>query len=109
MGDTTESRLLDSAVVAPSAEKQIEFLINIQRLLKEGAFVATYKYALLTALADLCVEKGDVCAAGLEEMSMDRRKVRRLLLEADYALHPTDLRERNRKRQNSPTKYWITG
>lgn len=59
MGDTTESRLLDSAVVPPSADKQIEFLINIQRLLKEGAFVATYKYALLTALADLCVEKGD--------------------------------------------------
>ena len=28
-------------------------------MLKEGAFVATYKYALLTALADLCVEKGD--------------------------------------------------
>jgi hypothetical protein len=59
MGDTTESRLLDTAVVPPSADEQIEFLINIQRLLKEGAFVATYKYALLTALADLCVEKGD--------------------------------------------------
>lgn len=59
MGDTTESRLLDTAVVPPSADEQIEFLVNIQRLLKEGAFVATYKYALLTALADLCVEKGD--------------------------------------------------
>jgi hypothetical protein len=59
MGDTRESHLLDAALVPPSADAQIEFLVNIQRLLKEGAFVATYKYALLAALADLCVEKGD--------------------------------------------------
>jgi hypothetical protein len=59
MGHTTESGLLDTAIVPPSADAQIEFLVNIQRLLKEGAFVATYKYALLTAIADLCVEKGD--------------------------------------------------
>jgi 5-methylcytosine-specific restriction endonuclease McrA len=43
----------------PSSEEQIKFLSNIQRLLDEGSFVATYKYALLLALADLSVEQGD--------------------------------------------------
>jgi len=42
----------------PSPESQIQFLTNLQRLLSEGSFVATYKYALLTALADIAVEHG---------------------------------------------------
>ena len=33
--------------------------MNIQRLLDEGLFVASYKFALLLALADLSVESGD--------------------------------------------------
>ena len=41
-----------------SPERQIEFLSDVQRLLSEGSFVSTYKYALLLALADLCVELG---------------------------------------------------
>src|SRR5262245_16566860 len=41
-----------------SPEQQIEFLTNLQRLLAEGLFVSTYKYALLLSLADLCVELG---------------------------------------------------
>jgi hypothetical protein len=45
-------------VSQPSPQQQIEFLYNLQRLLNEGSFVATYKFALLSALADLCVEKG---------------------------------------------------
>lgn len=44
---------------APSPEAQVEFLGNLQRLLDEGQFVATYKYALLTALSDLSVELGN--------------------------------------------------
>lgn len=44
---------------SPSPEQQIQFLIKIQRLLGEGRFVASYKFALLQALADLSVEKGD--------------------------------------------------
>lgn len=44
---------------APTAADQIRFLTNIQRLLSEGLFTATYKYALLSALADLSVERGD--------------------------------------------------
>ncbi len=43
----------------PSPEEQIEFLVKIQRLFSEDSFVATYKFALLQALADLSVEKGD--------------------------------------------------
>jgi hypothetical protein len=43
----------------PSAEEQIGFLLQLQRLLTEGQFTATYKYALLMSLADTAVEEGD--------------------------------------------------
>ena len=36
---------------------ELEFLRKLQRLLKEGDFSATYKFALLNALADLSVER----------------------------------------------------
>lgn len=45
--------------MVPSAQEQVQFLLNIQRLLEEGSFVATYKHALLLSIADICVEKGD--------------------------------------------------
>jgi hypothetical protein len=38
---------------------QLEFLGKLQRILNEGQFVASYKYALITAIAELCVEKQD--------------------------------------------------
>jgi hypothetical protein len=50
----------------PTADEQIRFLVNLQRLLDEGQFVASYKYALLLALADLSVEDGDDSGAPLE-------------------------------------------
>jgi hypothetical protein len=40
-----------------SAASDLEFLRKFQRLLSEGEFVATYKFALLQALADLSVEQ----------------------------------------------------
>ncbi len=43
----------------PTADEQIRFLVNIQRLLDEGSFVASYKFALLVSLADLSVECGN--------------------------------------------------
>jgi 5-methylcytosine-specific restriction endonuclease McrA len=43
----------------PTPADQIRFLTNIQRLLAEGLFTATYKYALIAAIADLSVESGD--------------------------------------------------
>jgi hypothetical protein len=39
-------------------QQEVDFLVQLQRLLTEGQFVATYKFALLMALADLSVEKG---------------------------------------------------
>lgn len=38
------------------SNQQIDFIAYIQRLLVEGKFTATYKYALLHALADICIE-----------------------------------------------------
>ena len=47
-------------------QQQLEFLSKIQRLLGEGQFTATYKYALLLAIADICVEDGEDSAAPFE-------------------------------------------
>ena len=54
------------AVTAISEGDQIRFLLDIQRLLAEGQFTATYKFALLMALADLSIECGDDSGAALE-------------------------------------------
>lgn len=43
----------------PPPEEQIRFIANIERILSEGSFVATYKYALLVALVELAIERGD--------------------------------------------------
>ena len=42
----------------PAAEAQLLFLTKLQRLFNESDFTATYKYALLMALAELSVEHG---------------------------------------------------
>jgi len=44
---------------APSPADQLLFLTRVQRLLDSGRFSATYKFALLLALAELAVERGD--------------------------------------------------
>jgi hypothetical protein len=44
----------------------VQFLRNIQRLLAEGLFVASYKFALVHALADLAVLKGEDTGASLD-------------------------------------------
>src|SRR6478672_3803082 len=55
----------------PTPEEQVQFLRNIQRLLAEGLFVASYKFALVHALADLAVLKGDDSGAPLEIETKD--------------------------------------
>ena len=50
----------------PSPQEQIEFLQKVQRLLSEGLFVASYKFALLRSLTDLAVLKGDDSGSELE-------------------------------------------
>lgn len=42
--------------MTPSAEEQLRFLQHLQRLFEDGDFVATYKFALLMALAEIAVE-----------------------------------------------------
>lgn len=42
----------------PSSDEHLAFLVKLQRLLSEGDFTATYKFALLMALADISVEHG---------------------------------------------------
>jgi hypothetical protein len=55
----------------PSPEQQVMFLQNIQRLLNEGTFVASYKFALLHALTDLAVVRGDDSGAPLDLETRD--------------------------------------
>jgi 5-methylcytosine-specific restriction endonuclease McrA len=55
----------------PTPEEQVRFLRNIQRLLAEGSFVASYKFALVQALADLAVLKGDDSGTPLEIETRD--------------------------------------
>ena len=43
--------------MSATPEAQLEFLNNLQRILNEGAFVATYKYALIRVLADFSIER----------------------------------------------------
>jgi 5-methylcytosine-specific restriction endonuclease McrA len=50
---------VDLIISNDSDKQKVEFLLSIQRLLNEGSFVATYKYALLIALADLSIECSD--------------------------------------------------
>jgi 5-methylcytosine-specific restriction endonuclease McrA len=46
-------------ISAPTAEQQITFLHDLQRIFEEGDFSATYKFALLMALAGIAVEDGN--------------------------------------------------
>jgi hypothetical protein len=52
--------------IPPTPEEQVLFLRNIQRLLVEGQFTASYKFSLLHAISDLCVLKGDDSGAPLD-------------------------------------------
>lgn len=52
-------------------EEQVRFLRNIQRLLSEGLFAASYKFALVYALADLSVLKGDDSGEPLDLSTKD--------------------------------------
>ena len=61
-----------AAHALPSAEAQLVFLGKLQRLFTESDFAATYKFALLTALADLAVELG---ADDGEELMVSIRQI----------------------------------
>jgi hypothetical protein len=48
-----------TSIPGPTAEEQVAFLGKVERILSEGHFVATYKFALLLAIADLAVKLGN--------------------------------------------------
>ncbi|MGI5310643.1 S24 family peptidase [Rheinheimera sp. WS51] len=50
-------------------QQQLDFIAYIQRLLTEGDFTATYKFALLHAIADVCIEQP--LLANLNELKID--------------------------------------
>ena len=52
--------------MVPSSEFQLQFLQKVQLLLDSGKFTSTYKFALLIALTNIAVEKGDDSGAALE-------------------------------------------
>ena len=56
----------------PPAEAQLVFLAKLQRIFTESDFTATYKFALLIALADLAVELG---ADDGEELRLSLRQI----------------------------------
>ena len=58
----------------PTPEQQLRFLRQFQRLLDEGSFVATYKFALLHAIVDLGVAKGDDSGARCSPMSVSMQR-----------------------------------
>lgn len=52
----------------PTAEEQLRFISGIQKILDEGSFVATYKFALLMAFADFAIQSGQ---DGVDSESID--------------------------------------
>lgn len=51
---------------APTAEFQLDFLAKVERILSQGQFTTTYKFALLIALTNIAVEQGDDSGDALE-------------------------------------------
>jgi len=62
----------------PTAAEQVRFLQQLQRILSDGGFVATYKFALLHALADLAVIRGDDTG---DELPLKTREISEQLIE----------------------------
>lgn len=52
--------------MSPSSEFQLQFLNKIQLLLESGKFTSTYKFALLIALTNVAVEKGNDSGEALD-------------------------------------------
>lgn len=63
---------------------QIDFISYLQRLLQEGDFSSTYKFAFLHALADICIEK-DVPSNGQLRISFDEIVDKLILLYWQHA------------------------
>ena len=62
---TSSTYAIPDAINPPPPEDRLRFLRTLQRVLKEGDFTATYKFALLQALLDIAVESRVRDAAAL--------------------------------------------
>jgi len=62
---TSSTYAVPDAINPPPPEDRLRFLCTLQRVLKEGDFTATYKFALLQALLDIAVESRVRDAAAL--------------------------------------------
>jgi hypothetical protein len=70
-----QSSILEEVTMQiPSPASQIQFLTNLQRLLDEGIFTASYKYALLMSLAHISVESVNPDAAQIIHVQEIARK-----------------------------------
>ena len=76
-------------------QQQLDFIAYIQRMLVEGEFTATYKYALLHAIADVCVEHKNSNPEAPMEIEIDTLVDKFIQLywnhSVPYALGTTDI------------------
>ena len=88
---------------SPTAEEQLDFLGKLKRLLSEGRFTSTYKFALLIALTNIAVEQGDDTS---DELRIDLDDVARQYLALARSTH---LRLKSEPLDASPTSAVIEG
>jgi uncharacterized membrane protein YqjE len=67
----------------PTAEFHLAFLAKIERLLAEGRFTSTYKFALLIALTNIAVERGDDSG---DELEVEVDEIARQFLELYWSM-----------------------
>ncbi len=76
-------------------QQQLDFIAYIQRMLVEGEFTATYKYALLHAIADICVEQQNEDQSAPMEIKIDTLVDKFIQLywnhSMPYVAHSTDI------------------
>ena len=58
MSPEISSTVIQEAFPIPSADEQIRFLKQIQRILQSGSYTSTYKFALLMSITRLAIEQG---------------------------------------------------
>ena len=80
MGAARQGSLLAATMNQPmQMDETIRFAEKVLELLDEGRFVATYKFAVLLALIDLCFEKN--AASGIAPDSVTTRQLAEKIIE----------------------------
>jgi len=107
MGDPLQGSLLATTMNQPiRIDETIRFAEKVIELLDEGRFVATYKFAVLLALIDLCFEKN--AASGIAPDSVTTRQLAEKIIDiywpqtADYHRVSGILRQNTRNQAEIP-------